>query len=463
MKRKLDSQNMDEYRQKKKKIKIPSAVRKIVWNKFIGSDIKIGECYICKTPLDAFDFDCAHITAEYKGGEVEIDNLRPTCRGCNCSVHIKNMKDFVEEHKIDSKLRNEQVPIYTNDNDLHDKNKISTKHEQNKQEVIDTFVDTLKTDEILFYLIMEIAKYMKNKNVIILCHCNNIVKNFIEKLFNIILTSLDENTSDPFSSKKSKAIYYSKDIPTVNYVKYCRNERFKNLIAININRIDIKVIEKLNSCEGINNKQLLNKLTAIHYDNNEFEKEMLRAIILKNDYLVKYCESNIIKANHYVEIKYLHEHIKFWCCTDSRCINPPTQKEITEYFKNKGDDCDTSRLKGYQINYRFNEYIQDVIVFTENPTDKYYLHSLQFSYLNWYDDKTKLQCKLIDYFAKDSLFEWLKQRAKNSNKKITYDKLFISGLLIKNCEKYKEPNVKTFSFSDFSLPKKDPFASFFKY
>ena len=86
---------------KKKKEKIPSAVRKIVWNTYIGKDKPIGNCLCCNAEeISNTNFECGHIKSEKNGGEVNIENLRPICGHCNKSIGGNNMDEFMDRYKI---------------------------------------------------------------------------------------------------------------------------------------------------------------------------------------------------------------------------------------------------------------------------------------------------------------------------------------------------------------------------
>ena len=86
---------------KKKKEKIPAAVRKIVWNTYIGKDNSVGKCLCCDAEeISSTNFECGHIKSEKNGGEVNIDNLRPICGHCNKSIGGNNMDEFMDKYKI---------------------------------------------------------------------------------------------------------------------------------------------------------------------------------------------------------------------------------------------------------------------------------------------------------------------------------------------------------------------------
>ena len=95
----------DKYKEtkipKKKKEKIPAAVRKIVWNTYIGKDKNTSKCLCCSAEdISNTNFECGHIMSEKNGGEVNIENLRPICGHCNKSIGGNNMDEFMDRYKI---------------------------------------------------------------------------------------------------------------------------------------------------------------------------------------------------------------------------------------------------------------------------------------------------------------------------------------------------------------------------
>ena len=80
-----------------RKAHIPHALRRTVWNTYIGEDIGSTECYVgCKTKISQMTFECGHIEAESKGGLTIVENLRPICSSCNKSMGTRNMHDFMK-------------------------------------------------------------------------------------------------------------------------------------------------------------------------------------------------------------------------------------------------------------------------------------------------------------------------------------------------------------------------------
>ena len=103
---------------KGRKEKIPAAVRKIVWAKYIGQT-KHGKCMCCSVEdISDTNFECGHIVSESAGGTVDIENLRPICGHCNrswwdtrphrkpgnamhsWSIGKTNMEEFMTRYKI---------------------------------------------------------------------------------------------------------------------------------------------------------------------------------------------------------------------------------------------------------------------------------------------------------------------------------------------------------------------------
>lgn len=79
--------------------KIPKAIRTIVWNKYIGAGLTSGRCMCCRSELISFNnWHCGHVIAESKGGDLNINNLRPICAPCNQSMGTRSMNEFTSEY-----------------------------------------------------------------------------------------------------------------------------------------------------------------------------------------------------------------------------------------------------------------------------------------------------------------------------------------------------------------------------
>ena len=79
--------------------KIPSSIRTLVWNKYIAADVAQSDCFCCRTAkISVRSFDCGHVIAEAKGGDLTINNLRPICKDCNKSMGTRSMNEFTKEY-----------------------------------------------------------------------------------------------------------------------------------------------------------------------------------------------------------------------------------------------------------------------------------------------------------------------------------------------------------------------------
>jgi 5-methylcytosine-specific restriction endonuclease McrA len=92
--------------------KIPKAVRKAAWNKYIDNKKLYGLCYVgCGNEIQIDNFELGHVIAFSKGGEDILDNLRPICLLCNRSMGTQNLEEFRTLYGFDksniSKLRDE--------------------------------------------------------------------------------------------------------------------------------------------------------------------------------------------------------------------------------------------------------------------------------------------------------------------------------------------------------------------
>ena len=86
------------YRSMKRKQRIPAAVKRLVWNTYIGEEKGNAFCVCCKhTIISQMSFHCGHVISEYHGGNVEVSNLRPICQNCNSSMGKRHMGDFMKQ------------------------------------------------------------------------------------------------------------------------------------------------------------------------------------------------------------------------------------------------------------------------------------------------------------------------------------------------------------------------------
>ena len=94
---------METPKPKKKyvKAKLPSVIRRIVWNTYVGQTNVKGKCLCCNAEeITSTNYECGHIKSEKNGGEITRENLRPICSNCNKSIGSKDMDDFMTKYKI---------------------------------------------------------------------------------------------------------------------------------------------------------------------------------------------------------------------------------------------------------------------------------------------------------------------------------------------------------------------------
>jgi len=78
---------------------IPKHVRTMVWNVHMGINNLEAKCFSCRAEkVDARNFQCGHVIAESKGGDMTIKNLRPICQPCNASMGTQSMNEFTKEY-----------------------------------------------------------------------------------------------------------------------------------------------------------------------------------------------------------------------------------------------------------------------------------------------------------------------------------------------------------------------------
>lgn len=72
---------------------IPKKIKDQVWIKYNGYN-HVGKCYVCGCRIDRLNYHNAHVISHKDGGDISVDNLRPTCCHCNLSMGKKNLYTF---------------------------------------------------------------------------------------------------------------------------------------------------------------------------------------------------------------------------------------------------------------------------------------------------------------------------------------------------------------------------------
>jgi hypothetical protein len=76
---------------------IPISVKRKLWVNYNGKKYK-GPCFVCKSTIDTHNFEAGHVKAVSNGGNNNINNLRPICKGCNRGMGNQNLNEFKKEN-----------------------------------------------------------------------------------------------------------------------------------------------------------------------------------------------------------------------------------------------------------------------------------------------------------------------------------------------------------------------------
>ena len=88
-------------KEKPKRKTIPLALRRSVWNKYIGEEIGKTLCLCCKiSDISQMTFSCGHVVSVYNGGDINLENLKPICVSCNSSMGTQNMDEFIQNYGL---------------------------------------------------------------------------------------------------------------------------------------------------------------------------------------------------------------------------------------------------------------------------------------------------------------------------------------------------------------------------
>jgi hypothetical protein len=94
LKKEVRTKYKKEKPKKPKRKAIPKKLKNMIWDKFIGKEKGVGNCYCCNENIDSKNFEAGHIVSVHNGGKTHIDNLKPVCGCCNKSMGTKNMEEF---------------------------------------------------------------------------------------------------------------------------------------------------------------------------------------------------------------------------------------------------------------------------------------------------------------------------------------------------------------------------------
>jgi hypothetical protein len=85
---------------RRRKQKVPKASHDASWIDWNG-DRFTSVCFEdLRTRVTVFTFEAGHVVAESAGGSSAVTNLRPVCKGCNCSQGTRHMYEFIRENRL---------------------------------------------------------------------------------------------------------------------------------------------------------------------------------------------------------------------------------------------------------------------------------------------------------------------------------------------------------------------------
>ena len=93
--KKAEKKEEEQEAKKNKKDAIPKILKDLCWYTWVGKTVASHTCLCCeRMEIRMNSFECGHVLAEAKGGQLSVDNLRPICGGCNRSMGSENLEDF---------------------------------------------------------------------------------------------------------------------------------------------------------------------------------------------------------------------------------------------------------------------------------------------------------------------------------------------------------------------------------
>lgn len=82
---------------KRRKTHIPQTLRMTVFRRYYGPYSE-GQCMCCsKNPVSIEHFVCSHVESENDGGQLKVENLRPTCDECSVHMTTQNMLIYMKD------------------------------------------------------------------------------------------------------------------------------------------------------------------------------------------------------------------------------------------------------------------------------------------------------------------------------------------------------------------------------
>ena len=186
---------------------IPKTVKTNLWDKYIGTTKREGECYVCHKLIKIEDFHCGHVISVNMGGSDSIDNLRPICSKCNLSMGTRNLEDFKKEYFGESNKKTNNIQK-NNNNIQKNNNNIQKKYTNNLKKQQEQISKISKQFSIVYNLIRDInVKSLNSDNNL----CNKVISDFTKS--NMFLDQ------------------YITNIPGIINIHYLKQDKLENVIS----------------------------------------------------------------------------------------------------------------------------------------------------------------------------------------------------------------------------------------
>lgn len=229
-------------------------MRKKIWDHYVGPATGEIECFCCEeTLINPFEFECAHVVAEAKGGNRKIDNFRPCCKDCNRSMGTQNFfvfKSIIHDKiSIDRSIKNKKYLDHIIAQHVFNSNSY-TENQKN----IFQFYDQIKNNVTCGYYMKYFNEWLKlmknNMDCQTIKSSDEIIYNFECKCtysFNYITTNDDFELTCRNSKQNLLDVLYEHRLCLI------RNQKFVNGV------LKSKSYKQWNKEEKKSNKKLKSK------------------------------------------------------------------------------------------------------------------------------------------------------------------------------------------------------------
>ena len=366
-----------------------------------------------------------------------IKTAKNKCFICGSVSHFSNEC----KNTIDNSMTSEVIDynIFYN---IHPYIKAQKSCDETSKKHIESLINEFKFNNSLYHLFFAISNYFKKSDNIILLHSIsgpdiiNFLKKIYEKLTFVSIDDELEANIDILIPKKNRCIYYSRDIPFVNYIKYFDRNEYRCLIPIDLSHIDYNSVDKL-KLDQINIDLLLERVDATGDANLEDEINKIR---ICNDYIYLFMRKETSQTNKMADCISIDDFIKrvsrfynSYCkkFSVSKVKNKfVTKARILEYFEYHKIICKNGMVYGYKLRDIYMEFINQQT--SENVNIKHDITQLCSLFGYWFSKKYEYIIDDKDKNDQKEIEEQLLRKFKEKYKSFKNDTRFIYGVKIQD-------------------------------